>query len=372
MQWSNKMSKTKGIKKIVVILIVMTLVAGLLACSKDYDSDLEEESQSVSETDKNVPGMLVDCDSTEGMTVTSYNEDSGITNVEGKYQEGIGAFQSVGKNAVWWQITLENAVDLSSYAEGGIHFWLYISDIAKLNTNVTVELSSAGKGNVNEYQWEVKTEELTDGWNELVLKFSSAKKSTDGGVDLTHVNFLRIYNSTNDGVTVRLDDVRAVEVEHVTVELMNCDSTTGMTIAGGKNEFCITTAADEHKTGTGAFKVSQQDKVMLAVKLEQPVDASACEEGVFHFWIWFSDVSALTENVRIELGSGGDYDKEEAQWSLEKETFTDGWNEITLFLSEASQSSDGGINASQINWFRVYSHNSKKIVTIVDDVWMKY
>lgn len=352
-------------------MIAITLAAGLLACSsRKDDSKQQENPQNVDEPEKNVQGMLLDCDSTKGISVESYNDDYGITNAEGEYKEGTGAFQSVGRNAVWWQVLLKNAVDISAYAEGGIHLWLYISETAKLNTNVTVELGSAGKGGVNEYQWTVKTEDLADGWNELVLKFVNARKSTDGGADLSHVDFLRIYNSTNDGVTVRLDDVRAVDVEQVTVQLMNCDSTTGLSIDGGKKEFSITTKEEEHKEGTGAFKVSQQGRVMLAMRLEQPVDISACQEGTLHFWIWFSDISALKEDIKVELGSGGTYDKEEAQWTLQKDIFTDGWNEITLLLSDANQSRDGGINVSRVNWFRIYSVNNGNLVTIVDDIYM--
>ncbi len=367
------MIKARNIKKIAAILIAITLAAGFLACSSKEDgSGKKENPPSVAEPEKNVPGMLLDCDSTRGISVESYNDDSGITNAEGEYKEGTGAFQSAGKNAVWWQVLLENAVDISAYAEGGIHLWLYISETAKLNSDVTAELGSGGKGGVYEYQWTVKREKLTDGWNELVLKFANARKSADGGADLSNVNFLRIYNSTNDGITVRLDDVRAVEVEHATVQLMNCDSTTGVSIDGGKKEFSITTEAEEHKEGAGAYKVSQQDRVMLAMCLEQPVDASACKEGALHFWIRFSDVSALNDSVRVELGSGGTYDKEEVQWTLEKDAFTDGWNEITLLLSDGNQSKDGGINVSRVNWFRIYSKNKGNLVTIVDDIYMKY
>lgn len=362
----------KSRKKIAALLFVITIAAGSLACSGNPDSEKTEDPPSVSVPEKNVPGMLLDCDSTEGISVKSYNDDFGITNAEGEYQEGTGALWSAGRNAVWWQVVLEEAVDISAYAEGGIHLWFYISETAKLNADVTVEIGSAGKGAANALQWTVKREKFTDGWNELVLKFVNAKKSEDGGADLTKVNFLRIYNSTNDGVTVRLDDVRAVEAQQVTVVLANCDDTTGMSVAGGKNELRIATGAEEHKEGTGAFKVVQQNQVMLALKLEPSVDASACEEGSLHFWIWFSDVSSLKENVRVELGSGGIYDKEEAQWNLDRDTLKDGWNEIRLLLSEASRSQDGGVDVSRINWFRVYSLNSDKIVTIIDDVYMIY
>lgn len=363
----------EGYKKIIIFVMVVAMtVTGLSACgSRATGSDVSADvvsSQVVSEPIQNIPGMLVNCDSTAGMSVDSYNDDFGVTDEQDTYKEGTGAFQTIGREAVWWQIVLDNPIDISAYADGGLHLWLYISELTKLNADVKIELGSAGKGGVNNLKWIMASEKLTDGWNELVVKFANAEKSEDGGADLSHINYLRIYNSTNEGVTVRLDDVRAVEVEHKTVSILNCDSADSITVTNDQKDFSVTTAAGEHKEGKGAFKIVQKDKVMMAIRLEKPVDASDCEDGYVHFWLWFSDVSLLNESVRIELASGGIYDKEECQWTLEKEKFVNGWNEINLQLSKASRSGDGGLDASRINWFRIYSLKSGSITTIVDDV----
>jgi hypothetical protein len=54
-----------------------------------------------------------------------------------------------------------------------------------------VELSSAGKSDVDEYQWTMPA--LTEGWNQISLEMSKASKI--GTPDLAAINWFRIYSS---------------------------------------------------------------------------------------------------------------------------------------------------------------------------------
>ena len=86
----------------------------------------------------------------------------------------------------------------------GLGFWYYVSDATKCGP-VRVELSSAGKADVNEYSWQLTG--LSNGWNKIDLKMSTSTKV--GTLDLSAINWFRIYDSKSGSITTRID---AIEV----------------------------------------------------------------------------------------------------------------------------------------------------------------
>lgn len=100
---------------------------------------------------------------------------------------------------------------------GQLKFWFYVERAADLKLDGQIELTSAGESDKKEYSWNLETiiPTLHDGWNELLLDFSTANLSGDGGPDVAAFNFFRIYFWTKDkthaDMKVGVDDIRIVE-----------------------------------------------------------------------------------------------------------------------------------------------------------------
>ena len=317
-------------------------------------------------------GMILNCDSLSDMSVGGTTSFS-ITTAAEEHKEGTGALK--GKfnkdNTIQIAINPYERIDISNWSKEALHFWLYVSDASKLGGPLRIELGSAGTYDVNEHQWTLAAGALKNGWNDITLSFSSAKKSKDGGADFSRICWLRIFNiekNTGD-VTIILDDVRAVQripVVRAPGVIADCDSSDGL--ASAKYD-SITNKKGEFKEGTGAFKINNLSKDWFKFVIEDPVDISEYEYGALHFWLYINDASKLTDDIRVELGSGGKEDVEELQWGISPSKFKTGWNEITLELSNARVSKDGGADLTRINWFRIYWNiNIKAEYAILDDV----
>ncbi len=146
-----------------------------------YDSDisLEDKIYYVSENAKRK--TLFNCDyySTAFNVSPNYNSDYVI--------EGVGSWK-------WKTTTLEgkfSSVDLSEYKNGYLHFYVYCSDITKMGYG-QIEITSSSNCDVNEANWNIDQYITKTGWNEIWLEFNTAG-STGGEVDLSNVNYFRIY-----------------------------------------------------------------------------------------------------------------------------------------------------------------------------------
>lgn len=89
------------------------------------------------------------------------------------------------------------------------------------------------------------------------------------------------------------------------------------------------------------------------------------EGAKLQFWYYVSDTSKLTENNQVELGSGGQADSDEYNWSLS--ALEPGWNFISLNFADANESG-GTPDLSAINWFRIYQEKTGSVKALLDDI----
>ena len=87
-------------------------------------------------------------------------------------------------------------------------------------------------------------------------------------------------------------------------------------------------------------------------------------ETVLQFWYYVSDVSLLSGNNQVEIGSSGKPDVDEYSWSLNG--VVSGWNFIQLNTSDAGKI--GNPDLSAINWFRLYRFKSGSVTTRIDAI----
>ncbi len=314
-------------------------------------------------------GMLLSCDSTENLRITSKNEIS-VTKAANEHKQGSGALKSAGTASEWYMITMNDLVDISSYANGGLHLWLYVSDRAKLEGAVNIELSSGGKYDADELQWAVSG--LQNGWNELMLDFDSAE--VIGNPNLSGVNFFRIYTQVTGHVTVILDDVRAMNYPNKTQVpgvLLDCDDTIRMSVSSGA-VFSITDKHGEFVEGTGAFKSAGNGQMRLQVKRNRSVDLSAYKQGGLTMSLYIGDRSAFASSwLQVEITSSKTCDKNELYWQIRLSGLKENaWNTVELPFASAGREG-GEIDLANVNYFRIWCEKSepnKNALIIVDDV----
>lgn len=126
--------------------------------------------------------MIASCN-----TINIFNslEFAEVTTVSHEFVEGTGAFKSTDYKAPIITGILADPIDLSAYSNGYVHLSFYVNNTKLLTEDVALELSSSITDDVDEYQWNIKSSTLYNGWNELWLPIS--KGIITGKPDLSKI-----------------------------------------------------------------------------------------------------------------------------------------------------------------------------------------
>ena len=125
---------------------------------------------------------------------------------------------TVPKNALlFYDRLLEEPVDTQvSFEDGVLAFDLYVADLSAFGWGLgdaQIEITSGGKADVQELHWTFLADDLKlrQGWNNVRLRFASAKK-TGGAINLSAVNYFRLYHTRlNSDATLKIDNIRFYE-----------------------------------------------------------------------------------------------------------------------------------------------------------------
>lgn len=334
----------------------------------DYHQDLYLIMDAVraqgSQTRVPADGMFLNCDTEQGFKIDTLENKFSVTNADGEYKEGTGAYKSVGSDIVWWRIISTDLVDLSKYAGGGVHLWLYVSDVSKIKEPVTIEIGSGGIEDVDEYQWMVGG--LKNGFNELNLDFESAMIT--GNPDLKAINFFRVWGERTGSITTILDDVRATDIDkkvQIPGMILSCDDYDNVQNLFGEGTITVTVEDGEYKEGIGAYKSVGNGQIILRAILTNPVDVSGYKDGSLAFWLYIDDVAKWNGRLGVELNSSGADDADEVQWLVSG--LKNGWNEIKLNFADAEMT--GNFDYRTVRYFRIFQHggNAESNMTVILD-----
>ncbi|OQB30698.1 MAG: hypothetical protein BWY08_01059 [Bacteroidetes bacterium ADurb.Bin174] len=154
--------------------------------------------------------LLDDCESTGGWAGGNGPELDSTDPQEGKYSV---KFQTNGGFVIQRNFaTPVNANVDSKY--GVFQFYLYISDVSAINWDWPgqIEITSSGNPDSQELHWNFMSQlRLKNGWNKVVLKLSEGEE-TGGKIDLSRVNFFRIYHlDVNGPVEIKIDHLKFYE-----------------------------------------------------------------------------------------------------------------------------------------------------------------
>ena len=129
-------------------------------------------------------------------------------------------------------------------------------------------------------------------------------------------------------------------------------------------------------TGCCSFTFKETSGTEVFQKKFDAIDLTGCD--FVEFWLYISDVSKLDQftGAQIELTSSGTCDKEEATWNIPASWSSiivgepqNGWNLIRLDIHKEA---DNGAKWNNINWFRLYTLEGKKLAGLTlkfDDMY---
>ncbi|MDR0843740.1 MAG: DUF3823 domain-containing protein [Tannerella sp.] len=147
------------------------------------------------------------CESTDGWAGATLDSDNPQ---EGNYSV---SFSSPGGFIISKNFDPSIKADVG-YEYGVLQFDLYISDVSVFDWTWPgqIEITSGGGPDTQELHWNFTSERrLHNGWNKVVLNLSDAE-ATGGNIDLSAINFFRIYHLVVNGpVVIKLDNLKLYE-----------------------------------------------------------------------------------------------------------------------------------------------------------------
>lgn len=263
--------------------------------------------------------------------------------------ETVGAVGGGAGAAQVQQITFD-PVDVSAYDH--VHVWVYIDDPALISTtagNPQFELSSSGKCDNSEMNWDLKGYNWKAGWNELWLAFSDANYSdgSTGKVDVKAINFCRMYLFTESDA-------------QVTIKIDGIEFSTGK-IVDGSLKVDLTSGSGTTAFGPEAYIKADLKAGAVAVifqkNFENKMDISKfAENGYIKMAIWASADVAFND-AQFEFTSSGTCDQAEINFNLNTKALKAGWNTVYFAVKDAGKTpgTSGNADLTAINFSRLYA-----------------
>lgn len=151
--------------------------------------------------------VMDDCESLTGWASGNTLSLDAVTPSQGTY-----SLKAEGAAVVFFQKKPATPFNANvTKADGFLAFELFISDVSKLSSvenNGALEISSGGAADVQELAWYLTNSmNLKNGWNSVVVKLSDGR-TTGGEVNLSAVNFIRLYKTVTSSVVMKLDNIR--------------------------------------------------------------------------------------------------------------------------------------------------------------------
>lgn len=176
-------------------------------------------------------------------------------------------------------------------------------------------------------------------------------------------NDMRIEDKYAFTTTIRMPAREATvtaQYKKFGVYLDDCDQDKDWGSAG-----ILTVNSVDHQEGLACLEFNSSSTDEYRKVFSVPYNSGAdVATGKLQFWYYVSDVSKLTSNNQVEIGSAGRPDQDEYSWNLSG--LTNGWNFVSLDISVAGVIGEPDLSA--INWFRLYRFKSGSVVTRIDAI----
>jgi len=302
-------------------------------------------------------------------------------------KEGTGYLQgtlTTGNDFLQFIRPLAAPVDTKvTMSTGQLQFWFYVPDVTLLKLDGQIQFSSANDPDNKRIGWGLADiiPTLHNGWNQLKLNFRDAYVSGDGGPDLTAMNYFKMFFWASTPVTADqkfgLDDIKVVAIPPPPpVLISNCDSVSTWQTVG--TPVIITTGQKEGAGYLQGTLTTGNEFLQFILPITTPVNTNVTiANGQLQFWFYVPDASLLDASVQVgqvQFSSANDPDKNRVGWGFDKivPTLHNGWNLVSLNLSDGYVSGDGGPDLTKMNYFKMFfwtkSNATANINFGIDDI----
>ena len=145
--------------------------------------------------------------------VAGWKSSNGLVLDSEEKMEGFASLSCEGSSTDKFKKTFDNPVNSLCDANSYFNLWIYVSDVSAFSGGGQIELSSAGKNDVDELNWSVGALNLTNGWNEVKLQIKNA--GVMGSPDLSAINFFRFYqNVGSTSIITKIDYLHFSELAY--------------------------------------------------------------------------------------------------------------------------------------------------------------
>jgi hypothetical protein len=153
-------------------------------------------------------GQIHSCDSPVGWA------GSGAIELDAtNHKHGAACLTATSADVHWFSRVMDPIDTDVAEKNGALRLWLYISDVGQLKGENSIELTSSGSYDRDEYSWSLGALNLQNGWNDLTLRFDKAGKI--GQPDLRRINYFRVYGFLSGPITRKIDHIRVEQVTPV-------------------------------------------------------------------------------------------------------------------------------------------------------------
>lgn len=154
------------------------------------------------------------------------------------------------------------------------------------------------------------------------------------------------------------------KVQAASMTIDKCDSTAGW---AGSDAVTLDTA--NKKEGTGCLTKTGRGTDWFKKTFSPAINSGVTESnGYVHLWLYVSDTTKLAATgAQLEITSSGGPDVNEYAWNLRNVALVNGWNELTLKITNAEKI--GSPNLAAINFIRLYYFLTGSITCKLDDVY---
>ena len=264
-------------------------------------------------------------------------------------------------------------------------FWVYVSDISKINS-ACFELGSSATPDTAEKEWNFTEQIKGNGWNKITLDFNSGF----GSLNIDKIVRYRIFflgAETGGSVDFAIDSIEMTHTGPVDETLGAKDDSDYNRIASEINyDFDALDEdaysyqkgkevdTDEKKQGDASIKWTSENKapngvIALIQTKEDTLDFAISDTTLsIGMWVYVSDIGKVKQ-FAFELASTG-MDADEYQWELAPQLLVNGWNYVTVDL-DGTHGTIGEFNWNSIKYWRTFmlgNGDGREVIVRIDDL----
>ena len=237
-----------------------------------------------------------------------------------------------------------------------LYLRFYVEDPARYANNGQIEITSSGKCDAEEYNWDVGSFDMQAGWNEWKIDLFEGQEA-GGAPDLEKINYFRIYFFTEGD--------NLIAVDYLAFGGENEDFSSLATELGEVKRTVHVASNRINRVGKG----SSGSVYMQAVMEASPVNAEDYDCVFLRFKV--DGIDHFTGDGQLELTSSMSSDQKEMNWLVSGLDLQDGWNELKLDLY-APDNVAGDFDYAKINFFRLYMFTEGTLKLNLDYIGFGY